>query len=85
MSPDALRTLAAAVGRCDPRLRAWSAGAGALLAAVTWLSMLASDGWICWLVLTDPLAWMMLVLAAAAGLSTGYALGCRLRARRAAP
>ena len=27
----------------------------------------------------------MLVLAAAAGLSTGYALGCRLRVRRPAP
>lgn len=85
MPPEAFRAIAAVAGRCDPRLRAWSGGAGVLLAVTTWLSMLASEDWTCWLVLTDPRAWMMLILAAAAGVSVGYALGCWLRDRRAVP
>ena len=36
-----------------------------------------------WVVLTDPLAWMMLILAAATGVTAGYALGCRVQAWRA--
>lgn len=56
---------------------------GVLFAATTFISMLASAEWRFWLVLTDPLAWMMLILAAAAGVTAGYALGCRIQAWRA--
>jgi hypothetical protein len=46
--------------------------------AGTFIPMVASAEWRLWLVLTDPLAWMMLILASAAGVTTGYALGCRM-------
>ncbi|HET6552193.1 MAG TPA: hypothetical protein VFG49_01530 [Dyella sp.] len=67
---------------CHPRLHAWSCAFGAMFSAITLLSMVASADWNPWLVLTDPLAWMMLFLAAAAGVSTGYALSCRVGAGR---
>ncbi|WP_458788759.1 hypothetical protein [Dyella jiangningensis] len=67
-----------------PRLRQWARCFGALFAIGTFLSMASSVEWRLWLVLTDPLAWMMLVLAAAAGVTAGYALGCRVLARRTA-
>lgn len=85
MAPDAFRSRGVPVGCCNLRLRAWSGWTGVLFMVTTGLSMLASAQWECRLVLADPLAWMMLILAAAAGASTGYALGYRLRCRRAAP
>jgi hypothetical protein len=66
-----------------PALRAWSRWSGVLFAVATLASMLASAEWRCWMVLSDPLAWMMLILAAAAGVTAGYALGCRVQAWRA--
>jgi len=66
------------------KLRLWSRYVGALFAAGTFVSMVASAEWKLWMVLTDPLAWMMLILASAAGVTAGYAIGCRVLARRAA-
>lgn len=62
-----------------PGLRCWAHGFGTLFAAVTFISMAAAADWKLWQLLIDPLAWMMLILAAATGITAGYALGCRLR------
>lgn len=67
-----------------PSLRAWSRWFGVFFAVPTFVSMLMSAEWRWWMVLTDPLAWMMLILAAAAGVTAGYALGCRVQSWRAA-
>ena len=64
-------------------LQRWSRCFGALFAAGTFASMVASADWKLWTVLTDPLAWMMLILASAAGVTAGYAVGCRVLARQA--
>jgi len=66
------------------RLRLWSRYVGMVFAAGTFIAMVASAEWRLWLVLTDPLAWMMLILASAAGITAGYALGCRMPAKRTA-
>ncbi|WP_172461911.1 hypothetical protein [Dyella jiangningensis] len=55
-----------------------------LFAAATFIAMMASAEWSLWRVLTDPLAWMMLILASAAGVTAAYALGCHVLARRIA-
>ncbi|WP_130617319.1 hypothetical protein [Dyella amyloliquefaciens] len=68
----------------SPSLRAWSRWFGVVFAVVTFVSMLMSAEWRWWMVLADPLAWMMLILAAAAGVTAGYALGCRVQAWRPA-
>jgi hypothetical protein len=64
-------------------LRAWSRWSGIVVTVVTFISMVQSAEWKFWLVLTDPLAWMTLLLAAA-GVVAGYALGCRVHAKRVA-
>lgn len=66
------------------RLRQWSRCFGVLFTASTFLAMMVSAQWRLWRVLTDPLAWMMLILASAAGVTVGYALGCRVLGRRGA-
>ncbi|WP_201315905.1 hypothetical protein [Dyella sp. EPa41] len=48
------------------------------------MSMVASSEWKLGFVLTDPLAWMMLILASATGVTAGYAVGCRVLSRRTA-
>lgn len=53
----------------------WTRTGGILLSGVTFLSMARSAEWNFGLVLTDPLFWMTLLLAAAAGLVAGYAFG----------
>jgi hypothetical protein len=78
----------ACIRRLQPRneaiLRAWSRWFGIAFVLITVVSMAQSAEWKFWLVLTDPLAWMTCLLAAAAGVVAGYALGCRVQARRAA-
>ncbi len=65
-------------------LRAWSRWFGIAFVLITFVCMAQSAEWKFWLVLTDPLAWMTGLLAAAAGVVAGYALGCHVQARRAA-
>jgi hypothetical protein len=63
-------------------LRAWARMGGLLFASLALVSMTYSAEWKVAMVLTDPLAWMMVLAAIAPGLVAGYALGLRVQARR---
>lgn len=82
--PTHFRTGAPRWSANELRLRAWSRWFGILFTTVTFGSMVKSAEWKFWLVLADPLAWMVLLLAAAAGVVCGYALGCRVAKRAVA-
>ena len=63
------------------RLRWWARAGGAVFAVVTVLSMAYSAQWRLGMMLIDPLVWMVLLVALAAGLVCGYAVGVRLQVR----
>lgn len=58
-------------------LKAWARGGGVLFALATALSMAYSAEWKLSLMLLDPLVWMMLLVALAAGSVCGCAVGVR--------
>ena len=64
-------------------LKMWACGGGLLFALATALSMAYSAEWKFGMMLLDPLVWMTLLLALAAGLVCGYAVGVRLVERAA--
>jgi hypothetical protein len=59
------------------RLKAWARAGGVVFAAVTAVSMAYSAEWKLAMMLLDPLVWMILLVAVAAGLVCGYAVGVR--------
>ncbi|QNK03146.1 hypothetical protein [Dyella telluris] len=61
--------------------KAWARAGGALFALVTLISMAWSAEWKFSMMLFDPLVWMVLLVALAAGLVCGYAVGVRVHAR----
>ena len=63
------------------RLRWWARAGGVMFALVTVLSMAYSAEWKLGMMLIDPLVWMVLLVALAAGLVCGYAVGVRVHAR----
>jgi|GEM_PF-1128870 len=65
------------------RLTWWARTGGALFAGVTVLAMAYSAEWKLGMMLIDPLVWMVLLVALAAGLVCGYAVGVRVHARTA--
>ena len=66
---------------CNERaLRAWARVGGAVLVLVTLLSMAYSADWKIGMMAIDPLVWMMALVALAAGLVSGYALGVHVHA-----
>jgi|APAra7269096768_1048522.scaffolds.fasta_scaffold05280_2 hypothetical protein len=58
--------------------RAWARLGGIVCAIATLVSMAYSAEWNVRMVLSDPLAWMTTLVAIAAGLVGGYALGVHL-------
>ncbi|MDR3447426.1 MULTISPECIES: hypothetical protein [Dyella] len=64
-------------------LKAWARSGGILFALATALSMAYSAEWEFGMMVFDPLVWMMLLMALAAGLVCGYAVGVRLVSRAA--
>lgn len=63
-------------------LKRWARTGGALFAMVTVLSMAYSAEWKLGMMLIDPLVWMVLLVALAAGLVCGYAVGVRVHAAK---
>jgi hypothetical protein len=61
-------------------LRVWARVGGLVLALVTLLSMAYSADWKLAMMAIDPLVWMMTLVALAAGLVSGYALGMHIHA-----
>ena len=61
--------------------RAWARGGGVLFALLTFIAMAHSAEWNLDMMLFDPLVWMMMLVAAAAGLVCGFAVGVRLYGR----
>jgi hypothetical protein len=66
-----------------PALRACARGGGIMFALATVLSMAYSAEWKLGMMVSDPLVWMMLLVALAAGSVCGYAVGVRLVERTA--
>ncbi|PMQ06801.1 hypothetical protein DyAD56_02705 [Dyella sp. AD56] len=66
-----------------PVLRAWARGGGIVFALATAFSMAYSAEWKLGMLLSDPLVWMMLLVALAAGSVCGCAVGVRLVERTA--
>lgn len=64
-------------------LKLWARSGGILFALATVLSMAYSAEWEFGMMVFDPLVWMMLLMALAAGLVCGYAVGVRLVERTA--
>jgi len=62
-------------------LKTWARAGGLVFALVTVLAMAYSVEWKLGLMLIDPLVWMVLLVALAAGLVCGYAVGVRVHAR----
>jgi hypothetical protein len=62
-------------------LKAWARVGGAVFALVTVLAMAYSAEWKLGMMLVDPVVWMVLLVALAAGLVCGYAVGVRVCAR----
>jgi hypothetical protein len=62
-------------------LKAWARVGGLVFALVTVLAMAHSAEWNLGMMLLDPLVWMVLLVALAAGLVCGYAVGVRVHAR----
>lgn len=62
-------------------LRGWARAGGLVFAFATLLSMAYSEDWKFAVMATDPLVWMMTLLALAAGVVSGYACGLRVHAR----
>lgn len=62
-------------------LKAWARSGGVVFALVTVLAMAYSAEWKLGMMLIDPLVWMVLLVALAAGLVCGYAVGVRVHAR----
>jgi hypothetical protein len=58
--------------------RAWARAGGIVCAIATLVSMAYSAEWKIRMMLSDPLAWMTTLVAIAAGLVGGYALGVHL-------
>lgn len=65
------------------RFRWWARAGGVMFALVTVLSMAYSAEWKLGMMLIDPLVWMVLLVALAAGLVCGYAVGVRVHTRMA--
>lgn len=61
-------------------MRAWARVGGAVFALATLLSMAYSADWKLGMMAMDPLVWMMTLVALAAGLVSGYALGVHVHA-----
>lgn len=61
-------------------LRVWARVGGLVLALVTLLGMAYSADWKLAMMAIDPLVWMMTLVALAAGLVSGYALGMHIHA-----
>lgn len=59
-------------------LRVWARVGGLVFALAALLSMAYSADWKLGLMAADPLVWMMTLVALAAGLVSGYALGVHL-------
>lgn len=80
MSPNPTSTyLARPVdARSERACRAWARAGGIVCAIVTLISMAFSAEWKIHLLLSDPLVWMTTLVAIAAGLVGGYALGVHL-------
>jgi hypothetical protein len=64
-------------------LKAWARAGGIGFALLTFLSMAHSAQWKIDMMLSDPLVWMTLLVAVAAGSVCGYAVGVRVHARPA--
>ncbi|AIF46084.1 hypothetical protein [Dyella japonica] len=64
-----------------PVLKAWARAGGLLFALVTVFLMAYSAEWKFGMMLFDPLVWMVLLVALAAGLVCGYAVGVRVHER----
>jgi hypothetical protein len=64
--------------RSERACRAWARAGGILCAIATLISMAYSAEWKIRMMLSDPLAWMTTLVAIAAGLVGGYALGVHL-------
>lgn len=64
--------------RRDRACRAWARAGGIVCAIVTLISMADSAEWEFSAMLFDPLVWMTTLVAIAAGLVSGYALGVHL-------
>lgn len=60
--------------------RVWARTGGIVFAIATLLSMAYSAEWKVGMMVIDPLVWMMVLLALAAGLVSGYAFGVHLHA-----
>lgn len=58
--------------------RMWARVGGLVLALVTLLGMAYSADWKIGMMAIDPLVWMMTLVALAAGLVTGYAVGMHI-------
>jgi len=62
-------------------LRIWARIGGVVFAIATLLCMAHSTDWKLGMMASDPLVWMTTLVALAAGLVSGYALGTRVHAR----
>lgn len=64
--------------RNERACRAWARAGGIVCAMVTLVSMADSAEWKIAMMVFDPLVWMTTLVAIAAGLVSGYALGVHL-------
>ena len=80
MSPNLLPTHGTrpVYARSERACRAWARAGGIVCAVATLISMAYSTEWNIRLMLSDPLVWMTTMVAIAAGLVGGYALGVHL-------